>query len=77
MNEILPSATTWINREIIILSEVSRRQVSYDVTCMWNLIKMIQKTLFTKQKWTHRFLNQTYGYPRGNVGETDKLGGWD
>ena len=25
------------------------RQVSYDITYMWNLIKRIQKNLFTKQ----------------------------
>ena len=31
-----------------------------------NLIKIIQKNLFTKQKQTHRFQNQTYGYQRGN-----------
>ena len=33
--------------------------------------------LFTKQKQTHRFQNQIYGYQRGNVGEQDKLGSWD
>ena len=43
---------------------------------MWNLIKRIQKNLFTKQKQIKRFQNQTYGYQRGNVGERDKLGGW-
>ena len=26
------------------------RQVSREITNMWNLIKMIQKTIFTKQK---------------------------
>ena len=26
------------------------RQISYDVTCMWNLKKMIQMNLLTKQK---------------------------
>ena len=30
------------------------RQVSYDITYMWNLIKMIQMSLFTKQKQTNR-----------------------
>ena len=28
---------------------------------------MIQKNLVTKQKHTHQFQNQTYGYQRGNA----------
>ena len=47
-----------------ILSEVSQRQISYDIAYMWNLMKMIQKSLFIKQ--THRFQNQTYGSHKGN-----------
>ena len=42
-NEIVPFVVTWINLEIIILSEVRKRQISHDITYMWNLIKMIQK----------------------------------
>ena len=34
-NEILPFATTWMDLENIILSEV--RQILYDITYMWNL----------------------------------------
>ena len=30
---------------------------------------MIQKNLFIKQKETHRFQNQAYGYQRGNRGD--------
>ena len=35
----MPFAATWMNLEIIILSEVSQRerQVSHDITYMWNL----------------------------------------
>ena len=38
-NEIMPFAATWMDLEIIILSEVNQaeRQVSYDITYMWNL----------------------------------------
>ena len=36
-NEIMPFAATWIDKEIIILSE--ERQISYDITYMWNLRK--------------------------------------
>ena len=39
MNEIIPFATTWMDLEIIILSEVSQRQISYDIIYMWNLKK--------------------------------------
>ena len=47
-NEILPLAAAWMYLEIIILSEVKsdrERQISYDITYMWNL-----KTWY---KWTH------------------------
>ena len=33
--------------------------------------------LFTKQKQTYRYREQTYGYQRGNVVGRDKLGAWD
>ena len=37
----MPLAATWIDPEIIIQSEVSQRerQISYDITYMWNLKK--------------------------------------
>ena len=30
-------AATWMNLEIIMLSEISQRQIPYDITYMWNL----------------------------------------
>ena len=37
-NEIMPIASTWIDLEIIILSEVKLdRERPYDITYMWNL----------------------------------------
>ena len=38
-NEIMPFAATWMQLEVIILSEVSQteRQIPYDITYMWNL----------------------------------------
>ena len=33
----MPFAATWMQLEIIILSEVSQRQIPYDITYMWNL----------------------------------------
>ena len=35
-NEIMPLVATWMDLEIIILSEVRQRHISYDITYMWN-----------------------------------------
>ena len=51
--------------EIIKLSEVRQRQISYGITYIWNLFKkMMQMNLLTKQKQTHRHRKQTYDYQR-------------
>ena len=65
-SEIMPSAATWTDLEIIILSEVSQRQMSYDITYMWNLIKMIQMNLFTNRNRLTDFTN--LGLPKGKHG---------
>ena len=37
-NEIMSFAATWMDLEIIILSEVSQtKTISYDITYIWNL----------------------------------------
>ena len=36
-NETIPFSATWMDQEIVILSEVSQRQITYDITYMWNL----------------------------------------
>ena len=38
-NEIMPFAATWVDQEIIILSEVSQteRDKYYDINYVWNL----------------------------------------
>ena len=52
----MPFAATWIDQEMIILSRLNQtREMSYDIIYMWNLKKMIQMNLFTKQKQTHRY----------------------
>ena len=43
------------------------RQISYDITYMWNL-KKIQMNLYIKQKQIQRHRKQTYGYQRGEGG---------
>ena len=57
-NEIMPSAATWVDLEIIILKGVSQKD-KYAITYMWNLKKSDTIDLFTKQKQTHRHREQT------------------
>ena len=33
----MPFAATWMDLEILILNSVRERQISYDITYMWNL----------------------------------------
>ena len=40
----------------------------YDNTYMWNLKKIIQMNLYTKQKQTQRHGKQIYGYQRKGEG---------
>ena len=66
-NEIMLFAATWMDLEIIILTEV--RQKNKYITCMWNRKrKMIQMNLFTKEKQFRRFRKQIYGYQRRKGG---------
>ena len=53
-NEVMSFAATQMDLKIIILSEVSQRQISYVITYMWNLIKTYIKELIYKTQ-THRF----------------------
>jgi len=65
-NEIMSFISIWMNLEIIILNEeIRQRQISYDMSYIWNLKKKNDTNLFAKQKQTHRHRKQTYGYQRG------------
>ena len=51
-NEPMPFAATWMELETLILSEVSQRKtntISYDITCIWNLIYGTNETLHRKE----------------------------
>ena len=40
-NEIMPFAAMWMGLQIIILSEMSEKEISYEISNMRILIKMI------------------------------------
>ena len=66
-------AATWMNLEIIILSEVSQTDKDkYHTAYTWNN-KKIQTNLVTKQKQD----SQTYGYQKEKGRGGDELGGWN
>ena len=39
MNEIMPFAATWMDLEIIILSDISQKEKDKYIACMWSLKK--------------------------------------
>ena len=50
-NELMPVAATWMDPEIVILSEVKpdrERQTSCDITCIWKLKKKDTNELIYK-----------------------------
>ena len=59
----MPFAATWMDLEIIILSEGSQteRQIPYDIKYV-DSKKVIQMNSLIKRKQTHRHGKQTYGY---------------
>ena len=60
-------AATWMELENLILSKPGTEiEIPYNITNMWNLKKMIEMNLYTKQKQTHRHRKQTYGYQKGH-----------
>jgi len=58
-------ATTWMDIEIIILSEVRKRKIPYGITYTWNPKKIIQINYL-----------QNRGYQK-RKGRRNKLGAWN
>ena len=55
MNEIILFGSTWMDLQVIILSEVSQieKDKYYMISFICRIIKIIQMNLFTKQKQTY------------------------
>ena len=55
-NKIMPFASTWMELEILILSEVRKRKIPYDITYIWNLIYGTNEPIYRKEtnSWTGR-----------------------
>ena len=74
-NEIMPFTVTWMDLEIVTLSELS--QTKANIAYMWNLKKKrVQMILFTEQKQSYRCGKYTYGY-QGEKGRKDEQEDWD
>ena len=59
----MPFAATWTDLEIIMLSEMNRRQVTiiWHIAYMWSPKKMIQINLFTKIETDSQTYKTNYG----------------
>ena len=54
-SEILPFATTWMDLDVTILSEVSQAEKdNYMISLICAAQKIVEINLFPKQKQTHR-----------------------
>ena len=58
-NEIMSFAVTWVDLEIIILSEVKKRMTNFIYHLYVKSKRMIQINLLIKHKWTHRPRKET------------------
>ena len=70
----MPFAATWMDLDMIILSEVNQRQVSYDITYMWDLKKNDSNAFIYKTEIDIHTKKRNLWIPKG---ERDKLGVWD
>ena len=67
MDEIVPFATTWMELERIMLSEISQTEKEkYCIVSLYMESKKYNKLVnITKKEQTHRYGEQTSGYQQG------------
>ena len=68
-------AATWMEPEIIILSDISQRQILYDITYTWNL--KVSANEFIYKIETDSQTKNKLKVSKGERGRRDKLGVWD
>ena len=77
-NEIMPCAATWIDLEIVILSEVNQTEEKYNVTSlMCGIYKDDTKELIYKIETDSQTQKRKLWLPKGDVVCGDKLRVWD
>ena len=62
MNEVMPFTATWMDLEILIPSEETKKNLCfffkqrkiYAITYLWNILKMVQMNFFAEQKQIRR-----------------------
>ena len=68
----MPFAATGIELETLILSEVRKRQIPYDITPIWNLTYGTNEPIYRKS--THMDMENKLVLPRGRERAWDGLG---
>ena len=62
--QIMPLLATWLDLEMITVSEVRERQI-YDITHMWNLIRNYTREHIRTRETDSKFLKPNLWLPKG------------